>query len=110
MAALSAYNSTEKTSFHVLREKGYQVWKKKDLYMAEKDGWDFAAHEMVELLGVVAVFENMRPARYAEYWWMISEPWLLKNLPLEPRPYKPVWKMRKGTDGGNPETFGTDEF
>lgn len=92
MASLSAYPGVENTALTVLRSKGYQVWKNHGRFMAEKNGWDFAAHELMELLGIVSIFEYHRPVRYCEYWWIINDPYLLKSLPDTPKPYVPVWK------------------
>lgn len=94
MPALSSYANTENTAVVLLNKMGYQVWEDEsgELYMAERDGWDFAAKGLTELLGVVSIFERISPEEYSEYWWRIREPWLRDDLPKAPKPYKAVWE------------------
>lgn len=99
MPALSIYSNVENTALVILTQKGYQVWrdKEKQFVYAEKDGWDFAGQSFAELLGAVSIFEWHSPAAYAEYWWRIREPWLLDEVPQEPRsPFTPVWEKHPG--------------
>ena len=94
MPALSAHSNVENTALVLLVRRGYQYWYDSgaELYYVEKDGWDFCASGLVELLGVVAIFETLKPEEYREYWWQIREPWLRDDIPPEHRPYAPVWQ------------------
>ncbi len=98
MPALSAAGNVENTALVLLERKGYQYWYRQeaDLCFAEKDGWDFCANGWIELLGIVAIFETLKPEEYREYWWRIREPWLKNDLPVEPRSYVPVWRKSRG--------------
>ena len=90
MPALSQYTNVESTAVAVLRTKGFQVWEDREaeLIWAEKDGWDFAADSACALLGVVAIYEAVRPATYEQYWWRLREGGTV--LPAGPRPYRSV--------------------
>ena len=93
MPSLFAYRNVENTALVLLGQRGYQCWcdPPADYCYAEKEGWDFRAGNWVELLGIVAIFETLKPEEYREYWWRINEPWLLDDVPLEPQPYNTVW-------------------
>jgi hypothetical protein len=94
MPTLSEYSNVYNTALVILERKGFQVWhdEQTNLYCAEKDGWDFQADTPCGLLGVVAIYEFKQPAAYQEYWWREQEPNRYRNLPKQPRPYKPVWE------------------
>lgn len=94
MPALSSHSNVENTAAVLLERKGYQLWRddESQTVMAEKDGWDFAASGLIELLGIIAIFESLSPEAYREYWWRIREPWLLNSLARQPKPYNSVLK------------------
>ncbi|MFL9481689.1 hypothetical protein ACI6Q2_02855 [Chitinophagaceae bacterium LWZ2-11] len=71
MPALSEYSNIHDSIFNILSNKGYKVWidVEKEIYWAEKDGWDFCALSPCALLGVVSIFEYKKPDCYREYWW-----------------------------------------
>ena len=94
MPTLSVYSNTENTALVIISNKGYQCWYKEEeeRYYAEKNGWDFSADSITELLGAVSIFEDMAPEEYEEYWWRIREPWLIDQVAKEPKKYQPVWK------------------
>lgn len=97
MPAHSAYANTENTSLVILEEKGYRVWadQKLEMYGCEKEGWDFMANSITELLGVVSIYEHHGcPSEYKEYWWRINEPWLIEDVPREKHEFKPVWSKK----------------
>jgi hypothetical protein len=99
MAALAEHLNVFDTAVDILTKKGFQVWydKPADLYYAERDGWDFASPTPVGLLGVVAIFEHVKPTTYAEYWWKSPKVGLRRNLPATPpSQYVPVYKRSKG--------------
>jgi len=93
MPTLSAYSNTENTSLVILENKGYKVWvdEKIEMYGCEKNGWDFMANSITELLGVVSIYEyHGSPRKYKEYWWRINEPWLIESIPKEKHNYQSV--------------------
>jgi hypothetical protein len=92
MPALSEYSNVYNTALLLLREKGYRLWhdRERELYYAEKEGWDFAAGTPCGLLGLIALFEARQPAAYGEYWWRIEGPDLYNNLPASPPDYQSV--------------------
>jgi hypothetical protein len=95
MPALSAYANTENTSMVILEKKGYRTWYDDtiEMYGCVKNGWDFLATSITELLGVVGIYEfHGSPQKYEEYWWQINEPWLIENIENEKPSYKPVWE------------------
>lgn len=94
MPALSAYANAENTALNILKKKGYQFWYDEAIerYCCEKEGWDFTAESATELLGVVGIFEHHNPSQYTEYWWRITDEWLIEDLPKSPKSYIPVWK------------------
>jgi hypothetical protein len=97
MPALSAYANTENTALVILRQKGYQVWyeEKLEMYGAEKNGWDFSANSITELLGVVSIYEHHgSPDLYREYWWKIDDPLLINNVATEKPNFVPVYQKK----------------
>ena len=94
MPTLSSYSNVYNTAAVWLQRKGYQVWVDEEadppLFMAERDGWDFAADSPVELLGVVAIFEATSPDAYSDYWWRIEGVEIYSGLPVRPVPYVSV--------------------
>jgi hypothetical protein len=96
MPALSYYTNVHNTALVILQQKGYRVWTRRDpeRICAEKDGWDFMAHDPVQLLGVVAIHEFHRPREFREYWWKIDEPRLYDSIPSAPPDYVPVWERK----------------
>lgn len=95
MPALSAYTNTENTSLVILKNKGYRAWYDESIEMfgCEKNGWDFLANSITELLGVVGIYEyHGEPENYKEYWWQINEPWLIESVPTDKPRFKAVWE------------------
>jgi hypothetical protein len=93
MPALSEHVNVHSTAIAILRDKGFQVWKTEQYggsYWAEKDGWDFLAHNPVSLLGLVAIFEARAPKQLREYWWRAENPVSLSDTPNHPTPYVSV--------------------
>ena len=80
--ALAAYSNVKDAALVVLEEKGFRIWvdhqsEPNERWFAEKNGWDFMAHDPIELLGLVAIYELYSPAEYSEYWWSHARPSLL---------------------------------
>ena len=52
------------------------------------------AEDPVQLLGIVSIFESIKPSEYKEYWWRIRGPWLLDKVPSKPVDFVPVTGKR----------------
>ena len=93
MAALAEYSNVYNTALILMDQKGYRLWydRKKELYCAEKDGWDFMAESPLSLLGIVAIFEQKSPSTYREYWWKEEGKDIYQNLPEQAPEYKPIY-------------------
>jgi hypothetical protein len=50
------------------------------LWIAVKDGFHFAADNPIELLGLVAVYDYVRPKDDRAYWWRVEGPDLWTEL------------------------------
>ncbi len=44
-----------------------------DVFTAEKDGFVLLADNPIELLGLAAIYEDVRPAENRPYWWSIDD-------------------------------------
>lgn len=96
MPALSEYSNVYNTALLILEKKGYRLWHdpKRELYYAEKCGWDFTAPTPCGLLGVIAIFEHKNPERFVEYWWVEDGDNLYGNLPTKAPDYESVVHRR----------------
>ena len=85
MTDLSSYLNVFNTCLVLLDRRGYQLAydKESDAWFAEKNGFRFRADNPIELLGLAAIYEEIRPREHAEYWWRIQEPDLLSGLDPE---------------------------
>jgi hypothetical protein len=83
MASLGSAGNVHATCLRILRAKGYAL--ARDLghyedddgpygYLAEKDGFTFAANDPIELLGLAAVYEHVRPTHDVPSWWFVEGP------------------------------------
>lgn len=101
MPALSEYSNVYDVAIGILERKGFQVWHEQDsgMFFCEKDGWDFSSESPCGLLGLVAIFEQVAPKHYSEYWWTIPTKTAHRSLPNTPTEYHPVWEM---TSQGEP--------
>jgi hypothetical protein len=103
MPALSEYANVSATAFEVLRAKGFQVWvdESMKMYCAERDGWDFLADSPCGLLGVVAIFEHVKPTEFKDYWWRLARD---PEVPKQPIPYTSVIYAGHGKQPGRHST------
>jgi hypothetical protein len=83
MASLGSAGNVHATCLRILRAKGYAL--RRDIgryedddgpygYLAEKDGFTFAADDPIELLGLTAIYEHVRPTHDEPYWWFVEGP------------------------------------
>ena len=87
MPDLSSYLNVYNTALVVLDRKGWSLRfeKAQDRWYAKKDEWEFLADDPMQLLGLVAIFENRAPKKKEEYWWKIDQPDLLSKFDPEIR-------------------------
>jgi hypothetical protein len=100
MPALSEYSNVYNTALVILQKKGYRLWhnRERELYYAEKDGWDFVSDSPCGLLGLIAIFECKQPREFKEYWWVEDGPDLYGHLPGEPPDYVSVIRRHSAGD------------
>jgi len=96
MATLVDSGNINNTVLTILEKKGFQIWSDRpNSYWAEKNGWDFNAQSLPELLGLIDIYEFINPKVYKEYWWKLDEKMTLENLPKQENSYIPIYKKRK---------------
>jgi len=96
MATLVDSGNINNTVLRILEKKGFQIWNDRpNSYWAEKNGWDFNAKSLPELLGLIDIYEFINPKIYKEYWWKLDETITLENLPKKENSYTPIYKKRK---------------
>lgn len=79
---LSSYPNVHNTCLILLERKGYvlRCEMPEENWIAEKDGFKFFADNPIELLGLVAIRQELQPAADTEYWWKLDEPDLFSKL------------------------------
>ena len=82
MSLLSSYINVFNTCLVLLQRRGYALRYERanDAWFAEKAGFAFRGDNPIELLGLVAIYEEIRPSTGVEYWWKIDDPDLLSQL------------------------------
>ena len=85
MNQLSSYPNVYNTCLVLLRQHGFQLTyvKEQDVWLCEKDGFQFRADNPIELLGLTTIYQNVKPKENVEYWWRISEPDVFSELDPE---------------------------
>lgn len=89
MASLGSAGNVHSTCLRILRAKGYTL--SRDFgryedddgpygYLAEKNGFTFAAGDPIELLGLTAVYEYVEPTEDVPYWWVVEGPDIADEL------------------------------
>lgn len=75
MASLAAHINVWETCLQQLQRKGYTLRidlgedERSSCWYAERDGFDFVADNPIELLGLTAVYEDVKPEQCQPYWW-----------------------------------------
>jgi hypothetical protein len=49
-------------------------------WIARKDGFYFCGDNPIELLGLVAIFDHVRPTADESYWWAVKGPDIWREL------------------------------
>jgi hypothetical protein len=80
---LSSHINVWNTCLRILRQRGFALrvsgelradggYPTDALWIAEKDGFYFCADNPIELLGLVAVHDFVRPREDVPYWWQVE--------------------------------------
>lgn len=84
---LTSHANVENTCLRILRDRGFKLSLEDDengawgyLWIAEKDGFRFCAWNAIELLGLVAIFDHVKPKEDTPHWWSIKGPDVRKEL------------------------------
>ena len=88
---LSSHINVWNTCLRILRQRGFDLRVEGELgadgcyptdatWTAEKDGFYFRADNPIELLGLVAVHDHVRPREDLPYWWTVEGPDLYTEL------------------------------
>jgi len=85
MPDLSSYPNVYNTCLVLIERRGFKLSYDRvaDAWYAAKDGFTLRADNPSELLGIVTIFEELKPNTHDEYWWKIDEPNLLSQLDPE---------------------------
>jgi hypothetical protein len=69
----------------LLQRRGYTIRYEKasDAWFAERAGFVFRGDNPIELLGLAAIHEDVKPPTGCDYWWKIDDPDLLSELDPE---------------------------
>jgi hypothetical protein len=82
---LSSHINVWNTCLRILRQRGFALRVEGEaradgchptdaLWIAEKDGFFFCGDNPIELLGLVAVHDRVRPGEDLPYWWRVDGP------------------------------------
>jgi len=73
---LHAHANVWETCLQLLERRGFALRvelgegdDEPDVYWAERDGFSFSAWNPIELLGLTAIYEDVKPQSGAPYWW-----------------------------------------
>jgi hypothetical protein len=87
---MTSHANVYNTCLRILRQRGYALRLdygadigeeyESPVWIAEKDGFRFSADNAVELLGLTAVFEFVKPAKNEPYWWTMDGPDIWQEL------------------------------
>lgn len=88
---LSSHINVWNTCLLILRQRGFALRVDGELspdgcyptdahWLAEKNGFSFRADNPIELLGLVAVHDHVRPREDVPYWWQMKGPDLYVEL------------------------------
>ena len=88
--SLGSHANVYNTCLRILRQRGYALRLDYDradgdehespLWIAERDGFRFTADNAIELLGLTAVYEDVKPPKDEPYWWTVNGPDIWSEL------------------------------
>jgi hypothetical protein len=95
--SLGSHANVYNTCLRILRNRGFALrvegemtadgcYPPDALWIAEKEWFHFAADNPIELLGLVAVYDYVRPKEASPYWWVVQGPDLWRELMEEAFP------------------------
>lgn len=58
----------------ILRARGYNLQLEDELWIAKRGGFTFMADNPIELLGLTAIHDYVKPAADTENWWSVPGP------------------------------------
>ena len=81
--SLSSNFNVYNTCLRILRVRGFELHVEGELsadgcypadavWIAEKAGFRFMAHNPIELLGLAAIYDHVQPAENRSYWWLVE--------------------------------------
>lgn len=82
---LASHMNVYNTCLLILRQRGFTLrvhgemtpercYPPDALWVAEKEGFHFCGNNPIELLGLVAVYDQIHPNRDSPYWWHVTGP------------------------------------
>jgi hypothetical protein len=82
---LASHGNVYNTCLRILRARGFELavsgepqpdgnYPVERQWFARKEGFYFCADNPIELLGLVAVYDYVRPADDRPYWWKVDGP------------------------------------
>jgi len=87
---LASYPNVYNTCLRILRSRGFELevsgepqpdgtYPAACRWIARREGFYFCGDNPIELLGLVAVYDHVKPAEDTPYWWSVDGP----NIHLE---------------------------
>jgi hypothetical protein len=82
---LSSNANVYGTCLRILQSRGFELevrgdpepdssYPVRNLWVARKDGFYFGGDNPIELLGLIAVYDHVRPPEDRPYWWFVEGP------------------------------------
>jgi hypothetical protein len=71
------------TSLFLIKKHGFTIrYEKKGskFWIAEKNGFRFVGDNPLDLLGLVAIYLEIKPKEESEYWWKLDEPNIIGEI------------------------------
>jgi hypothetical protein len=89
--SLSSHNNVWNTCLRILRDRGFNLRVEGELepdgsypaqcfWIAEKVGFILTADNPIELLGLAAIYEHVKPTENQPYWWSLDGPDIVTEL------------------------------
>ena len=89
--SLGSHANVYNTCLRILRQRGFALrlegeilpdgsYPPDPLWIADKDGFQFVADNPIELLGLTAIYDHVRPRSDDPYWWSVDGPNIWEEL------------------------------